>query len=114
MACGRRWRCWSLKQDGAAGRRRPGSAQVRVSLSTRADGVERFMGEPVVLDTGLRRVTGRGVKAIHGTEPGGNVVIYLRLGPLGWIRFDHWLVAQWAVNELSEAINAALHRPKRS
>ena len=66
----------------------------------------RLRREPVVMDTGTRRVTSRGIWSRVDPEGWGGA-IYLRLGPLGWIRFKHWAEARWAAQELTKAVKRA-------
>lgn len=72
-----------------------------------ADGARRFYGEAVILDTAARRVIRRGIKAIPQPE-GDSFAVYLRLGPLGWIRLDHWGLAMWIADELNDAVQTTL------
>lgn len=62
----------------------------------------QIRGEPVVIDTGTRRVVGRGIYFLVAPD---RTAVYLRLGPLGWIRFDHWIQAMWAARALAKAVS---------
>ena len=64
---------------------------------------DRVGQEPIVMDTGKRRFLARGIRFRRSNEPW---AFYLRMGALGWIRFNHWLHAVWVARELVKAVHA--------